>query len=214
MKIDSGKTDRLSTTGLLSARGRKLMLQVALVALLCGIPAAWGDYVGTLTNRIFFDPEGLADILDGYDVGDEIAFIFETTPAPTGDRGIAAWSTIYVPPGVVVIDAHLVQPDGDGTYSKLASKDVAAARDDCGNRGCVFATSGTYQNGRVNEVQQDTGVFYSTSSLNTLIVGGLPAITPTGVPAQIIYNQWDYNRLSPSELPERYPATAARATPR
>ena len=106
MRIDSGKPDRLRATSLSSASGRKFMLQVALVTLLCGIPAAWGDYVGTLTNRIFFDPEGIADILNGYDVGDEISFIFETTPAPTGDRGIAAWSTVYIPPGVEVIDAH------------------------------------------------------------------------------------------------------------
>ena len=32
------------------------MLQLALAALLCAIPAAWADYLGTRLNRIFIDP--------------------------------------------------------------------------------------------------------------------------------------------------------------
>ena len=95
------------------------------------------------------------------------------------------------------IGAELVQEDGDGTYSSIPAKDVAAARDDCGARGCVFPTTGTLQNGLLNEVQQDTGVFYSTDA-QTALLGAPLSLSPTGtdVTPQNVYNQWDFNQTT------------------
>ncbi|MFQ5419496.1 MAG: SdrD B-like domain-containing protein, partial [Anaerolineae bacterium] len=178
----------------------RLFFIISLIAtfqVLIDISSVLADYVGTDVNRIFIDPDSMGVITDGYQVGDEVSFIFETTPAYDGKSlvGMAAWSTVYIPAGVEVISATLVAESG-GSYVNIPAKDTAAAQDDCGPRGCNFATSGTLQNGQVNQVQQDTGIFYSTDA-QTALLGTPQSISPTGpnVTPQNVYNQWDYNQV-------------------
>ncbi len=163
-----------------------------------GAAPALADYVGTAVNRIFLDPASAATVANGYQNGDEISFILETTPADTGSTvGMAAWTTVYIPPGVEVIGAELAAPNGDGTYSPIAAKDTAAASDDCGNRGCAFPLSGIMQNGQVNEVQQDTGIFYSLDPQTKLLAIPFNVETTGSSKSgnQNIYNEWDYNQI-------------------
>ncbi|RME46928.1 MAG: DUF11 domain-containing protein [Chloroflexi bacterium] len=180
-------------------RNRTLPIVILTVAMLClSVRSASADYVGTAVNRIFLDPESISVVADGYDVGDVVSYILETTPRDTGSTvGAASWATLYVPPGVEVVGAEIVAPNSDGTYSAVPAEDVAAIADGCGKRKCAFPTTGTYQNGKVNEVQQDTGIFYSTDPQTALLTTPLTVET-TGSSKkglQSVYNQWDYNQV-------------------
>lgn len=99
---------------------RRLGLILTFIALITALffsypRSALADYVGTAINRIFVDPGSIGTIIDGYDTNDVVSFIVETTVADTGSVvGIAAWTTIYVPPGVEVTNAEIVWPDGSG----------------------------------------------------------------------------------------------------
>jgi len=53
---------------------------------LVDISSVLADYVGTDVNRIFIDPDSMSVVADGYQVGDEVSFIFETPPAYDGKR--------------------------------------------------------------------------------------------------------------------------------
>ncbi|MFN2426620.1 MAG: hypothetical protein ABR587_09275, partial [Candidatus Binatia bacterium] len=161
--------------------------------------AAHADYVGSATNRIFLDPDAISDLLDGYDDGDELAYIMETTPADTGSiNGHAAWQTLYVPDGVEVIGVEFVKSVGT-SYVAIPASDTDQTYDGWGIRGSksYLPSSGVTQlrNGYVNEIQQDTGIFFSndaTTHTTTTPIG--PALAPTGVASSDIYNQWDYNQ--------------------
>ncbi|TDI38813.1 MAG: DUF11 domain-containing protein [Acidobacteria bacterium] len=162
----------------------------------------WADYVGSLANRIFVDPASLSVIADGYDDGDVVSFILETTPADTGSlSGHAAWMTVYVPPGVEVVGAEYVQPLGDGTYATVGAEDTDDTYDGWGVRGSVGYTPSTgttrLGEGFVNEVQQDTGIFYSTNSATALLATALTGLTPTGPQTKpaVVWNNWDYAQL-------------------
>lgn len=197
MQVPKSKSTSTATT-------RTSRLRAALLAAsLLQIPAmAQADYVGSLTNRVFLDPASISELIDGYDNGDEIAYILETTPRDTGsDFGIAAWATVYVPPGVQIIGADYVRPALSGWVTDVETE-TDDSYDGWGSRGSKNYTpnSGTTQleDGRVTDVNQDVGIFYSTDprtvGLGSLI---LPQITPTGPetkPAEI-YNQWDYDQV-------------------
>ncbi|NNM13817.1 MAG: hypothetical protein HKO58_05805, partial [Gammaproteobacteria bacterium] len=157
---------------------------------------AYTDYVGTLTNRIFLDPESIPVVSDGYQVGDVISYIAESTPDPGSGStvGAGAWNTLYIPPGVEVVGTEIVGPDGDGTYSAIAAPQVAPIKNGCGGRGCAFPITGTIQNGRLNENQQDSGIFYSTNPRTQLLSAPLE-VQPTGVGNQEAWNLWDAQQV-------------------
>lgn len=157
---------------------------------------AYTDYVGTLTNRIFIEPASVPVVANGYQNGDVISYIAESTPdAGTGSiNGAGAWNTLFVPPGVVVVGAEIVQPNGDGTYSAIPAPQVAPIKDGCGNRGCAYPTSGNIQNGKLNEGQQDSGIFYSTNSRTQLLSAPL-TLDPTGSGNQEAWNLWDAEQV-------------------
>jgi hypothetical protein len=194
----------ISSKGAAGAPKRSSRLRGALLAVaMLQIPAvAQADYVGSRTNRVFLDPASIPALLDGYDAGDEIAYILETTPRDTGsDFGIAAWATVYVPPGVEIIGADYVRPSLGGWVTDTEVK-ADNSYNGWGSRGSknYSPDSGTTQleDGRLTDVNQDIGIFYSTDPRTagqaSMI---LPQITPTGPdtkPAEI-FNQWDYDQV-------------------
>src|SRR3982751_2995539 len=129
--------------------GRKSVLSISAfvaVSFLLAPLAARADYVGSLTNRIFIDPPTLSAVADGFDNGDEFAYILETTPRDTGsDVGMAAWATVYIPPGVEVIGASFVQPAGGGLFTTKNAETADLSYSGCGKRGCkaYVPTTGT-----------------------------------------------------------------------
>ncbi len=153
------------------------------------------DYLGTDNLRIF--PIPLDDIVDGYDVGDQIQFVIEVTPRDTGsEEGNAAWSTFYVPAGTVVVDAHYVRIGAGGEYVVASADDVDDTYDGFGVRGSRNYGAGL-GNAYVNEVQQDTAIFYSTDArtqqqfANATSPNGFDTVDGTGVAATMVYNVWD-----------------------
>ncbi len=158
---------------------------------------AMADYLGTISNRPFMDPASIPVIIDGYQVGDQISYISESTPNPAHSPvGAGAWVSAYLAKGAVVINAEIVSSNPDGTYSAIPMSDISDTADQCGPRGCLFPDTGTLQNGKLNESQQDTGIFYSTDPQTAKLASPL-SISPTGpkVKPQNVHNQWDYNQV-------------------
>ena len=186
-KIKTPKNKTITSFINRSIKQSLLILAIALSGYL-----VYADYVGTLTNRIFLDPESLPAISDGYQNGDIISYIAESTPNPGSGSlvGAGAWNTLYIPPGVAVIGTDIVQSDGDGTYSAISAPAVAPIKDGCGNRGCKFPTTGSLQNAYLNEGQQDAGIFYSTGSRTQLLTSPY-YVKPTGTGDQEAWNLWD-----------------------
>jgi uncharacterized repeat protein (TIGR01451 family) len=186
-----------------SVRMRVDMLKVTLSGLLLlGVGSANADYVSTAVNRIFIDPASIPVITDGYQNGDVVAYVVETTPQITAGatNGAGAWSIVYIPAGVEVVGTELVSANPDGTYSNVPAKDLAPIANGCGNRGCAIADDLTnpdrYTDGAVAQNQQDTGIFFSTNARTALLNPNL-SITPTGplITPQRIYNQWDFDQI-------------------
>lgn len=176
-----------------------ILINALVVVILLATPfAVAADYVSTAINRIFIDPASMPIVADGYQVGDEIGFIMETTPKITNGAvaGAGAWATAYIPAGVEVVGAELVTANSDGTYSARPAKDIASIQDGCGPRGCSLPTTGVYQNGALAQNQQDTGIFYSADA-RTALLGAALSISPTGplVTPQSVWNQWDYDQV-------------------
>ena len=188
-----------------SKRHRRARLPLWALAAAVGVGIVgrvWADYVGSLTNRVFVDPASLSVIADGYQNGDVLTLIFETTPADTGsDAGHAAWMTFYIPAGVEVVGAEFVQPLGDGSYAAVGAEDTDATYDGYGVRGAVgyVPAAGATQlgEGNVNEVQQDTGIFFSADSSTALLAAPLTDLTPTGPQTKpaVVWNLWDHRQL-------------------
>lgn len=161
-------------------------------------PAAMADYLATQNIRLF--PQDYDDLLNGVDVGDTFDIVVETTPLSTGKNfGHAAWSTMYIPAGLTVIDAFYAVPQPNGIYVESAAEPTDETYNNCGKRGCknYTPTTGTVRlgNGFVNEVQQDTGLFYSTDTRTALVKAGFGTVNPTGVGANQAYNEWDYDQV-------------------
>ena len=192
-----------SKTAARARRPLRAVLWVLVAAVGVGVVGrVWADYVGSLTNRVFVDPGSLSVIADGYQNGDVLTLILETTPADTGsDSGHAAWMTFYVPAGVEVVGAEFIQPLSDGSYAPVGAQDTDATYDGFGVRGAVgyvpAAGSTRLGEGFVNEVQQDTGIFYSTDSLTALLATPLTDLTPTGPQTKpaVVWNLWDHRQL-------------------
>ena len=87
---------------------------------------AQADHVPTAINRAFIDPASLPVVVDGYQGGDEVSFIFETTPEITGGAtsGVGAWSTVYLPRGARVFAAERLVDSG-GVYVTIPARDLA-----------------------------------------------------------------------------------------
>ncbi len=117
------------------------------------VPVAQADYVGTGSVQLKLDPASAPVVVNGYQVGDVVSFILQQAPTEIDNgnvKGVVAYGTIYVPPGVVVVDADLVQFSG-GVYTPIPAEDIALSPDGCGARGC--RTYGTdLANGKINEV--------------------------------------------------------------
>jgi uncharacterized repeat protein (TIGR01451 family) len=187
-----------STHRSIGASRHRVTVGVLLLGAILGFPVQ-ADYVGSLVNRIFVDPASVPVIQDGIQNGDEISYILETTPADTGsDEGHAAWMTVYIPAGVEVIGAELVLPAGNGGYDWIPAEDTDDTYDGWGSRGSknYSPTSGAAQlaDGYINEVQQDTGIFFSTDPRTRVLVRTPLGADPTGVSAQSIFNVWDYDQ--------------------
>ncbi len=192
VKINNSKC--ISSRRTFSAR-KHGVTTLALAGLLVVAAIARADYLGSENVRIF--PIPLDDIADGYDVGDRIQFVIEVTPRDTGSvNGHAAWSTFYVPDGVVVVDVAYVQIGAGGAYVKASADDVDATYNGYGVRGAVGYGAGLGE-GYVNEVQQDTGAFYSTDArTHQQFAGpnspnGFDTVEGTGVDPSMVYNVWD-----------------------
>lgn len=168
---------------------------VALFALLVAVGysiSVRADYLGTENLRIF--PIPLDDILDGYQVNDRIQFVIEVTPRDTGStEGNGAWSTFYVPPGAVVVDAKYVTVSGSGAYVTSAAEDVDETYNGWGVRGAAGYGAGLGE-GFVNKVQEGTGLFYSTDP-RTRQQFTLGTVTGTGVATSNVYNEWDRDQV-------------------
>ena len=93
-----------------------------------------------------------------------------------------------------------------GQYVNIPAYDVGKGPQ-CGKEGCRYKPQGTVfvppnanaalqENGRVGQMQQDTGIWYSTNLSTTFVAGGVGSLDPTGAPPNgPIYNQWDYNQV-------------------
>jgi len=182
---------------------RPCRLQLALGgALLAVAGAAFADYVPTAVNRIFIDPASVGAVADGYQNGDEVAFVFETTPQVNGNsvNGAGAWSIMYLPPGAEVIGAELAAANADGSYSAMPAKDLAPFAPGCGNRTCAIvddlANPDRYSDGVLAQNQQDTGIFYSSDARLALRSAPL-SISPggTNVKPQQVWNDWDFDQI-------------------
>ena len=109
--------------------------------------------------------------------------------------------TFYTPAGVEVVGAEFVQPLGDGSYATVGAEDTDATYDGYGVRGAVgyVPAAGATQlgEGNVNEVQQDTGIFFSTDSSTALLAAPLTDLTPTGPQTKpaVVWNLWDHRQL-------------------
>ncbi len=178
---------------------RGAALATAAVILVLTISVALADYVGTGSVQIALDPASVPTIAGGLSVGDEISFILQQAPKDVGHTyGMVAYGTVYVPDGVVISNAEFVALSG-GIYSPVDASDVRAAYNTCGPRGCRFPSTespGT-EDGKINEVQSDTGIFYSSDARTALVAGGYGDVDPTGtdVTPQTTYNQWDYDQV-------------------
>nr|WP_067295371.1 SdrD B-like domain-containing protein [Marinobacterium profundum] len=170
-------------------------LWCCLTGLLLGTGVAQADYLGTGTTRVFIDPDSLPAIIDGYQVGDIVSIIAETTPDPNSGStvGAGAWNTQYVPDGAEIVGAAIVVANPDGTYSSTPVTDVSEIARGCGPRGCKYPVTGSFQNGTVGHSQQDTGIFYSTDP-RTRQLATPYRVSPTGsnVTPQDAWNEWDY----------------------
>ncbi len=182
----AGRITSRNSTPSHTRRFRRLGVLVASFVFLLAAASGWADYVGSLTNRIFLDPATIPDIIDGYQNGDEIAYILETTPRDTGStNGVAAWMTLYIPAGVEVIGASFVTQAIDGSWVDIDAEDGDDTYLDCGSRNCdrFDFVDGAFEidDGSINGCNHDSGIFYSTDSrtANT-VTEVLPAVSPTG----------------------------------
>ena len=73
MKRNSGRASPIGARAGGNAWRRRLLLgTLPVLASMLVITGARADYVGSLTNRIFLDPDTISELIDGYDVGDVI----------------------------------------------------------------------------------------------------------------------------------------------
>lgn len=171
--------------------------------------------VGQVQTTKYFAPETVQMLTDrlqsggapGFVAGDTITYIIQFTPIGNGaTTGVAGYITDYLPPGVEVVGADIVQPDGNGGFVAVAPQLPGGIDTGTGRTANTFAapfntaaydptgrcsTAGLTNNcnGRLTEVYADTGIFFSTDP-RTAMFPGLPTriaqgtngynINPTG----------------------------------
>ena len=170
---------RLSAIGVLAA-GTLLLGQARL---------AFADYLGTSPAQVVVDPKDIAAVLaDGLQTGDQFRLIGAVTPGNTGSNSAqSGWNTFYTIPGMRVTRVEIVDNAGGGNYVTIPAKDTDAAYNGWGSRGNKNYTAATadgqvrLDDGFINQVQQDSGIFYSTDP-RTKYVPGASAPPAPGTP--------------------------------
>ena len=173
---------------------------------------AHADYLGTKTIRMFVDPADLSVIQDGLQTADQFRLIAEVTPGDTGSNSAqSGWNTFYTVPGMLVAGVAIIDIV-NGNYVKVNAKDTDAAYDGWGIRGAknYSKTNAHLGEGRVNEVQQDSGIFYSTDPRTRYVPGtGSPPAPGTATYGTVqstgnlkilnqpvpVHNMWDRDQV-------------------
>ncbi|MDG2305044.1 MAG: hypothetical protein P8R42_10375 [Candidatus Binatia bacterium] len=178
----------------------KLYFVATCIFSLCWPALSRADYLGSQVLRIFLDPASAGVVADGYQAGDEVSWILQSSPRDTGSyQGQLSFMTLYVPPGTEVVRASIVRASGT-TWTDKPAYNTAPAYDQCGKRDCMnYSSSVTginLDNGILRDSQSDTGIFYSTDSRTQLTPTALtPPLNPTGISGGFgTYNQWDYDQ--------------------
>jgi uncharacterized repeat protein (TIGR01451 family) len=193
---------------------RLLSWAAALAGILAGIGVTYAHSVGQIQTTKFFAPETVQALQDrvnaggsaGFQVGDILTYIIQFTPVANGATvGVHGYITDYIPPGVEVVGADIVQKIGD-SYSPVSPSLPGGIDTGWDGRGqntylspfntssydttglCAAFGYNANCNGRLTEVYADTGIFFSTDprtsvfpTLPTRIVQGLNGynISPT-----------------------------------
>jgi large repetitive protein len=150
----------------------------------------------------------------GFQVGDIVSYIIQFTPVQNDATvGVAGYITDYIPPGVVVVGADMVNVDANGNFYVVPPKFPGGIDFGWGDRGAVttflapfntaaYDTTGSctaagYTSGncdaRINQLYADTGIFYSTDPL-TAVYPPLPARIAQGT------NGYNINPTSAGKL--------------
>jgi MSHA biogenesis protein MshQ len=140
--------------------------------------------VAQVQTTKYFHPDTVQMLVDralagnpGFQVGDTVSYIIEFTPVPNGSNlGVQGYVTDYIPDGVEVVGAAIVQKDAGGNFIAIPPDLPGMSYDGWGARGqatfnapfnvntytagCAAYTNNC--NGRMCELQADTGIFYST----------------------------------------------------
>ena len=178
----------------------RLML-IGLVALLAA--PAGADYVGEVQTKLYLAPESLQLLLDraaagganpGFLEDDVIEYLVEFTPVDRGGEvGPNGYVTFYVPDGLEVVGAEIVQRDGRGGFVAVPPElPGQMALGSVGNRGDgtwdIDALAGAVEgdcwdsyawcdgdasgcSGGMAQLYADTGVFYSTDDRTAVFTG-------------------------------------------
>jgi hypothetical protein len=185
--------------------------------------SVYAHNVGQAQTSKFFHPDTVQMLVDrstgvipggaGLRVGDILTYVIESVPAPNGaSLGSAGYITDYIPPGLEVVGAAIVDriPDpskiGGYDYVSESAPMPGQMEDGYGRCGSNYAatdppTAGTLSDGVVAHVTQDTGIFYSTDSRTQRIVTPYDVTGPTasklapGQAAFLVYNDWDYEQF-------------------
>ncbi len=154
--------------------------------------------VGQVQTTKFFAPETvqllksrIGSPTPGIQVGDVLSYIIQFTPIANGANvGVAGYITDYLPPGVEVVGASIVNKDAAGNYIDI-SPSLPGGIDTGWGRGThnylapfssaaydptgLCAAGGFTNNcsGRLTELHADTGIFFSTDS-RTAVFPALP----------------------------------------
>ena len=166
---------------------------LALIALSSAlVTTVWAHSVGQVQTTKFFAPETIALLQSrisggqpaGFVPGDILSYIIQFSPISNGaTTGVAGYITDYLPPGVEVVGADVVNKDASGNFYSVAPQLPGGIDQGWGNRGaqsfaapfnvntydssgrCASAGLTNNCNGRLAEVYADTGIFYSTDPL-------------------------------------------------
>lgn len=104
-----------------------LLVAAACFVGLCLPSLSRADYLGSQVLRTFLDPASASVVADGYQVGDQVAWILQSAPRDTGSfQGQLSFMTLYVPPGTEVVGASMVEASGASWIDKPAYNTAAA----------------------------------------------------------------------------------------
>jgi len=192
---------------------------------------AFAHSVGQLQTTKYFHPDtvnmlvnrAITGGLPGFRVGDTISYIIEFTPVANGSNiGVQGYVTDYIPNGVDVVQASIVQKDGMGNFVDVPPGLPGLSYDGYGGRSGGFATfnapfnsGATYTTGctaypgnncnaRSCELQADTGIFYSTDARTAQF----PAM-PTRIVQGVAGNGYNINPSRSTQLNPLIPQTVA-----